>query len=284
MTDRRNILKMGIAATTLGLSGFQVACQSQTANQRRKLDFTKPEDNLYGFIRLFGDISGQRTFNYQPGRIYAHRDGELPRHMLNYAGVTLVEVRPSATEDAYEVRLTGSMLMKDPITDEIIDTWEDPWTGEQREVEHFSTQTVGKRTYGLMGQERSSNFDAQSSKYDKPFILPWQVIGGLAWAPVDTFWIYTDAKGNPRYENAIHTYHGRIADIENTALTNVPATIASQSQSPFFPWMGGLSQKGHMILTSFGRKMEKIDLIPEVILEGIEKRFPGRLDSDFGWD
>lgn len=276
----RRYFTQALALGTAALSS-SIANADAKEGQRRGLDFTKPEDNLYGYLKLFGDISGTRTFFYQPGRIFGHRDGELPVHLLNYSGVTLNEVR-RLNEGRYVTRFIGWMLMRDPQSNEIIDQWTNPWTEEKKDIRHFSTEG-GMRTHHLNGMEYPPGGEAKYSWFQKPFVMPWQILGDEVWAPNELFAVYTDSRGNKRYETAIHTYHGSLTDIENTALTNAPSTIASQSESPYFPWMGGASLEGHMVLTSLGRKLTRIDQIPNDILEAVEKRHPGGLDTVFPW-
>lgn len=282
MPNRRQIVQALTVGAALGACSSEVGRPESSPTNRAPLDFSVPEDNLYGYLKLFGDISGKRTYFYQPGRIFGHRDGQLPVHILNYSGITLNEVR-RIHAGRYITRYIGWMLMRDPKTNEIIDTWTNPWSGEQREIRHFTT-TGGKRTHHTNGMEYPPGMKGKSSWFDKPFIMPWQILEDDVWAPNELFAVYTDSEGNERYESAIHTYHGRLSDIENRSITNAPSTIASQSESPYFPWMGGTDLAGHMILTSLGRKLTKLDQIPNSVLEGVEKRYPGQLDTVFPWE
>ena len=147
------------------------------------------------------------------------------------------------------------------------------------EVTHFTSMIAGKRTHHLNGMEYPPGGDGKYSWHNKPFVMPWQILGDDVWAPNELFAVYTDRHGNKRYETAIHTYHGKLSDIENRAITNAPSTIASQS-----PWMGGLDLEGHMVLTSLGRKHTSLDQIPRSVTEGVEKRYPGQLDTVFPWE
>jgi len=246
-----------------------------------KLDFSKPKDNIYGLMKLMGDISGKRTYYFQIGRIFSHEDGRLPIHLLNYTGLTIREIRPNGDDD-YISRYGGWMLMRDPVTNEVIDEWVNPWDNDVKEVEHFVTE-IGKQVFSTNGLKKPEKFDGDFTWFDREFLLQWSQIGDNVWAPYQQFSLYTDRKGNKRYENAIHTYKGSISELQDPSLTSVISTIASQSQSPYFSWMGA-DNPGHMILTSLGTKLKNIEDVPEYMLDDVTQRYPEVLNINFSWE
>lgn len=266
----------------LALAGLASAGLVSPARASLTLDFANPADNLYGLIKLMADLSGQRRFWVQPGRIYAFQEGKLAEPILNYTGCTVRSVR-RISDIEYQSRYRGWMLMQDPLTDEVIDEWSNPITGELNEVAHFATW-VGKRTFTDQGVKYSGTGSAQFTWFDRPFVLPWQVLDDDVWCPFEQFSIYTDPAGNKRYEKAIHTYHGKLSDLENPELTMARSTIASQSQSLWFPWMKMERVSGHMILRSLGKKYESADGLMPWLVEELDKRYPGGLTDPFEWD
>jgi hypothetical protein len=174
------------------------------------------------------------------------------------------------------------MLMRDPSTDEVIDEWVNPLTGAKLKVEHFVT-SIGKQRFTVNGLERPPGFKGDFQWFDKPFILPWRQIGDDVWAPYEQFSVYQDRAGNARYEKAIHTYHGKLSALMDSS-TSAPSSIASQSQSPYFPWMKMEAAGGHMILHSAGRKLTGAKEIPARFLGEIEQRYPGAVDKKFDWE
>lgn len=248
---------------------------------RQVLDFSNPEDNLYGLLKLMGDLSGDPVFWVQPGRIYAFQDGELAFPILNYTGCTIREVRQFSSGE-YQSRYRGWMLMQDPESNEVIDRWASPLTNETVDVKHFATW-VRRQQFLAKGMTRPDNFSGDFTWFDRDFVLPWQILDNDVWCPYEQFSVYKDQEGNSRYEKAIHTYQGALSDLENRALTTMPAKIASQSQSPWFPWMNMAEVEGHMILRSLGKKYKSVSELPSWLTGELEDRYPGGLTDPFDW-
>jgi Protein of unknown function (DUF1838) len=252
------------------------------AQTQRKLDFSKPEDNLYGLLKLLGDVSGKTTYWMQPGRIYAFRPGELAKPLFDYIGCTVREIR-RINDAEYRTRYRGWMLMQTTDSDTVIDEWRNPYTSQTVKVEHFRTW-VGRQAFTANGLARPANYKGDFTWFDKKFVLPWRILGDDVWCPYEQFSVYTDPQGNARYEKAIHTYQGSLAQLEDRERSSAAATIASQSQSPWFPWMKMDHVPGHMILRSLGRKYESPDSLPAAIIAESNRRYPGAFTEALTWD
>lgn len=282
MHDRRSVLST-LSAGAMASAALSLQASSTLAQlaKRKSLDFSKPEDNLYGLLKLMGDLSGQARFWVQPGRIYAFQEGELAFPILNYTGCTIREVRQIKLGE-YQSRYRGWMLMQDPESNDILDEWTSPITNGTVEVDHFVTD-IGRQTFNAQGLKRPANFSGDFTWFDKPFVLPWQVLDDDVWCPYEQFSVYTDREGNKRYEKAIHTYQGKLSELENPDTTMAPAKIASQSQSPWFPWMNMDEVEGHMILRSLGKKYQTADALPSWLTAELERRYPGALTDPLDW-
>ncbi len=250
--------------------------------RRKALDFTDPAENLYGLLKLMADVSGRTTYWMQPGRIYAFRPGEMARPLFDYVGCTVREVRRVADSE-YRTRYRGWMLLQQPDSDAVIDEWRNPFTAETLPVEHFRTW-VGRQTFTANGLARPANYRGDFNWFDRNFVLPWRILGDDAWCPYEQFSTYTDPKGNSRYEKAIHTYQGSLARLEDRGASTAPATIASQSQSPWFPWMKMDGVEGHMIFRSLGRKYLSPAQFPRAIIAESQRRFPGAFEQPLDWN
>lgn len=246
------------------------------------LDFSDPKDNLYGLMKLMGDISGARTYYFQPGRVFAHQDGKLPKLLLNYAGATIRETR-KINDTEYVTQYSGWQLFYDPATEKVADQWQNPLTGQTHTVKHFAFPNR-KQVFTENGFQRPDGFTGEFNRFDTPFILPWEILEDRVWAPYEQFSRFTNREGHKRYENAIHTYEGQIADLRNPALTSAPSTIASQSQSPYYPWMGFDGFDGHLISTSLGKKSHSFDLYPAGFQADLKARYPEAFDTKFDWE
>lgn len=269
--------------TSAGASMALSACgkTSNLTTQDLQLDFSKPEDNLYGLMKLMGDISGARTYYFQPGRVFAHQDGKLPTLLLNYAGATIREIQ-KISDSEYVTQYSGWQLFYNPATNAVADRWTNPLTATQHTVKHFAFPNR-KQTFTANGFKRPEGYTGEFNRFDKPFILPWQRLEDRVWAPYEQFSRYTNKEGHERYENAIHTYEGKIAELVNPKLTSAPSTIASQSQSPYYPWMGFENSAGHMISTSLGKKSTKLSLYPDDFLKDLKALYPDALNAVFDW-
>lgn len=279
MINRRKLIG---AATLLGVSASTIV-RSPIGHTKARghLDFSTPKDNLFGLMKLMGNIAGSRTYYYQPGRVFVHRDGSLPHHIMNYTGATVREIR-KIDEVRYLSRYSGWQLFRDPVTNAVIDEWTNPLTAETHAVKHF-VFPKSRQSFSATGLKRPDNYKGDFSWFDRPFILPWQTLGDDVWAPYEQFSRYTNREGHARYENAIHTYKGSLADLENGNLTSAPSSIASQSQSPYYHWMGYGDELGHLISTSLGKKSDNMSLFPTEFLGEMNARYPDAFDVSFDW-
>jgi hypothetical protein len=278
---------------------------------REPLDFTDPADNVYAFAKTwstFGDTPAIGVFH---GLMYAWVPGERLRPLFGYygTGVTKSRLEPD-----------GSVLMRgketgyfyDVASGEVIDAWDNPWTGETVEVYPFLNDGIGGRLtldmprlhLGDNEAEGSVMNDATATTADDgriPFVLPWQVYGDEVLLEWDYAHLYTNpvdpvrfprSSTGPTINPSEHfTIYTSLAELEDRSLPSAHFRAGFSRVSPWWPWMrmgngaGGPVVDGAMTGRLFSRTCRRgLDDIPRPLLDRIERDCPEYLEFPTDWE
>ncbi|TRW14453.1 DUF1838 family protein [Glacieibacterium frigidum] len=146
------------------------------------LDVLSPRENLYGFAKMWGTIGPKAVLSGYQGTQYAIVGSQRAKPLFGYCGFG--NIRNTILADG-SVKVTGKECgyFTDLATGEIIDHWDNPWTGERVEVFPFLNDRF-RGTLGLtrkvfkVGDGVTANNDIGGKvKADDPYLLPWQRIG-----------------------------------------------------------------------------------------------------------
>ncbi len=221
-------------------------------------------------------IEGQTRYGMWEGRAYSRVEGEKDKHLFNLVGINTRQC--DMVED--EIRGLGFksvsrevMMYLDPKTNEIIDTWANPWTGEESEIVHVANDPVNMRGYRYEKTETGEyvapmklrqygdiTFSADEIPlfYDNPLGSDYQVYVGGAYHAMEIF--------NSSYRSA------EMLDPEVNSLTH--SNIAWTRVAQWLPWMEMGSKPGIMIFNATGfSTFDKSEIWPR-LQKIIDERYP----------
>lgn len=269
-------------------------------------DLADPASHVATFGKLWGSF-GEPVLGIFHGAMYASIDGQRAIPLFGYAGTGLTLCR--VLENGHlQMRGKETGYFTDLATGEVIDHWDNPFTGQRVEVYPFLNDriggeltlemprlTVGEATESALMNEGTA--PAADSSGTVPFLLPWQVYGDevlLEWDyahcypnPVDPARWPTASTGptiNPSEHFVIYADRREIAD------PDVPSAhfrAGFSRLSPWWPWMrmGQSGVQGQLFGRLFSRKSKRgIDDIPRPVLDRIVRDIPDYLEAPTDWD
>jgi len=270
------------------------------------LDFTNTHDNLYAFAKMWSTLDEEPVLSSFHGLMFANVSGRKSMPLFGYTGTGLFQ---SKILENGNVRLRGKEtgFFTDLVSGDILETWDNPFTGETVEVFNFLNDRVrGELTtemprfdFGETGDESTlMNEGSQVTDGDSvPFVLPWEVYGDR----VHLAWDYCHGYRNPvtkdKWPKA--STHDFINPSEHFYFTtsfnelsdrSIPSSRYSAGfsrMSPWWPWM--LMGESRIDGVLFGRMISvkadgKPEDVPKKLYDYVAKNHDDYLDAPTDWD
>ena len=257
----------------------------------RPLDIHDPRENLYGFAKMWGTIGEKAVLSGYQGTQYAIVGDKRAKPVFGYAGFGNIRnvIQPDGS-----VKVMGKECgyFTDLESGEILDHWDNPWTGERVEVFAF----LNDRFRGTLGLERkvfkvgdgeTANNDIGKAKKGDPFLLPWQVVGDqylLGWDYAHEYTNPVTPEGWPkastghRVNPSEHfTLFTPRAEIDDRSISSARYHAGFMRQAPWWPWMrmGQSGVKGVLMGRMHSYKITGgMDDVPPAIRKRVEKDRP----------
>jgi len=299
--NRRALLQSSIAFSLGSLAG------AVNAGGHKSIDLADPRDNLYAFGKIW---SGYETpvIGAFHGLMYVRIPGKRMIPVFGYTGTGALLSRLDENGDLWvKSRETG--YFTDLETGDILETWDNPFTGKTVEVYHFYNDVLtGKITTEIprffMGGANDSPtlmnegtvFPDASGNY--PFVLPFQQYGDdlmLSWDYTHDYTNPVTPQGWPQSSTGSRitpsehfTFQVSRAELEDRSLPTCRMTAGFSRLSECWPFMemGGTDFAG---VSLFGRMHSHKGLpgyeeVPPKVLDYIEKNAPEYLTVPDGWN
>ncbi len=273
----------------------------------RPLDFTQPLDNLYAFGKLWATYADTPVYSAFHGLMFGRVGTDRLRPLFGYTGFGNFQAR---VLDNGHVQLRGKEVgyFTDLASGDILEHWDNPYTGETVEVFNFLNDRIrGELSPEMPRFQFGDGDDVPTLMNDGtalvredgsvPFVLPWQRFGNQ----VSLAWDYTHRYRNPvtrdKWPKACtgdfinpsehFTFGADLAELEDRDNPCARFHCGFSRLSPWWPWMhmGQSEIEG----TLFGRMHSHksnagyID-IPEKTLAFTERHHPEFLEPCTDWD
>jgi hypothetical protein len=134
----------GLGAGGAGLLAAGLTPAPAEAKARWTLDLDKAEDNCKALIKLQADLSGKPAMGGFPGGAWAWVPGEGNYHLFNTYGVGVSRVEYHAEENGWRFYHREAQLYLDPKTNEVLESWLNPWTERRQEVMQVLNEHVNR--------------------------------------------------------------------------------------------------------------------------------------------
>ena len=128
--SRRGVLGLGLAAGLGACSGLGPAASGARS---RPLDLTTAEDNIYAYAKTWGTLGDEPVFGGHEGVFFAVVGNRRAIPLFGYVGFGSLQFRILPNGDA-EYRGKDATFYTDLKTGELLDTWQNPFTGRTVKV------------------------------------------------------------------------------------------------------------------------------------------------------
>ena len=262
-----------------------------------KIDFKSPRWNRDSWARIQGNLDPEKErFTYCTGQVLGVKPNEKVKELCSFE--TFLCTRLVPTEDGNIRRLNKEVIFyTDSRSGQIIDTWTNPWTGEEVRVVQVANDPFNYTIsdFLILAPEDLPNGEKAPPK-KIPLIFPWKEIGP------DTLMLTTDM--HLYYPNALQPdkwpressgpmvqvselfrYFVSRKQLEDPNLTRVDYQGSWQRITPWLPWMLMGQEPGHVSYAGSMFGSDTLDIVPRHILDYAEKNYPHMLSApteDYG--
>jgi len=267
----------GAALSAAPLSGWAMGSSDATT----KLDLESAEGKFNVFARMAASLGDENVFWWRSMVRYGIVDQDVKPLHRTLGGLLMQTKNKGDGTVTYVSREVGYHL--DVETGEMLDGWNNPYTGEDVPVTHLRS---GPNATKLTPQGAIPQ--VEGSVMELPFSVNQSI--GPVLASADNVWLNFDLSAvgkdggpSPMLFRDMITYRAAVADLENQALDNVPASYTIQDYLNWRPWMGMGDIRGVLAGRGAGEKVKNPNDFPPELLAMIELNDPTWLSDADNW-
>ncbi|MBW4643839.1 MAG: DUF1838 domain-containing protein [Goleter apudmare HA4340-LM2] len=206
----------------------------------------------------------QSTFLIWTGKIYTFIPGEKRKLLFKMAGVSISRCLPTE-KGSWDFTSRELTYYLDPQTDEILRKWENPWTGETVPVMHVANNPVQGHFQGKFPAQVEA--DSTTFVFDIFPTYPNPLAEDPKFAQYSPFAIY---QASELFKLTVPT-----ADLWNSELLSVSQLKLSWDRiGQWLPWMKMGDRPGYLIYSAFGKKVDGLAQLPQLLQNEINTRIP----------
>jgi hypothetical protein len=222
--------------------------------------------------------AGVPRYGMWEGRLYSRAPGEKDRHVFDVIGINTrqcARVTDPARGEGFRSVSREIMVYLDPATQQIIDRWQNPWTGETVDVIHVANDPVNMRAPSYERGADGKPLRVSVRQYDELFVtsseVPLFYENPLAGE-------YQDYVGGKYHAMEIFNTFYKAAEFTNPKVTRLSTSrISWQRVSGWLPWMRMADRPGLMIFNATGHSTFDRTRIPPKLMQILETRYPAYL-------
>ncbi len=297
-------LGAGLLAAASALASTGAAAAARTTRSRgsivdfvSKVDFKDPKWNRDTYARIDGELdTSKQKVSRITGKVYGVRDNEKVRPLFKLDGFSVV--RTIRLPDGNWRRLLKEVVFyRDLATGKIMETWRNPYTGEDVKVVPIANDPFNYDIRDTKPQPPSYGGLNKDARPPEPFLLDWSdgPDGTLILETgIDLF--YPAALQPAQWPRESSGAFNRVSehflffvkrrDIENKRLTALPVTGSWSRITPWLPWMLMGQAPGFInYFCSFGTLTNGIADLPDDLVAAARAIDPGYLiapTEDYG--
>lgn len=250
------------------LTSFNAKAQDtdNKVSQSLNLDLDDSADNLTAFVKSRGSLDPtEEVIFYANGSIYGVVDGEWDKHLMDYEMYNIGRI-VSVGEGEYQLLTREVLLYTDKETGEVLETFDNPYTGESIKVLHVWNDPVNQ-IFKLEG--KYGKWGISHNKYGKDVICMNANIL-LAYPSPLTVEDYPENSQSDLYEaGELFQFFVSEKELNDQTLKSANATISWTRIGPWLPWMNMGQKPGKMLYQGAGYKLSEknYDDMPAVLTE-----------------
>ena len=240
------------------------------------INFQDPAQNLRSFIKVLGNLDPSvETVGWFGGDIFAVTSPDKPlQKMFGVEGMGVLRIEPQE-DGAYRLFNRECAFYKHPFTGQYIDTWQNPFTGEEVKVSPIHNMVVNAEVAPIFKMD----FDGEVQ--EMPFTPPWWVqekidtvmsmfeVHVVAPNPMTVEqWPRESAGPVNRISEMFHR-SVRLSELQDEDTTSADYDGVWTRVGPWLPWMLQGQAEGHLLYRTFMTRAGTIERMPDQLLKQV---------------
>ena len=262
-----------------------IAQSAESAESVNSLNLDEPVDALQAFRKLLCSVDdGKTVYFVWQGKVFSRRPGEPDQHIFNVQGMSARACGSLTSEtgtSGFRQVSREVMIYQDPETNEMLETWENPWTGQTNTVvtvanDPVNTSPMWADTTGSRLQFQTfGNTDTVFLTTTIPLFYP-NPLGGEHQAYI----------GGQYHAVEMFNFAASRADLLADSNQDLAEVAVSWSRiSPWLPWMEMGDRPGELVFHAASTRLSSWQELPEPLKGQIAEDYalyqnPPALDDD----
>ncbi|MFI6386722.1 DUF1838 family protein [Nonomuraea sp. NPDC050547] len=209
------------------------------------------------FLRVRASTDGAETISWWTGDVYGWQDDDGPHHLFGFEGLNVARVVEA--DGAWQLLTREAAAYLDPKSREILQTWDNPFTGQEVEVQHVFNDPVNQRL-GAYPVPRTRIGDQVIFNVDIRLAYP---------SPLKVAEFPENSANDTYRALELFQFFAKAEDVESDA-QNVPSFFSWSRVSPWLPWMAMGPRPGGLVYHVRGGK---VDQAPERLAAHVGEHF-----------
>jgi hypothetical protein len=269
-----NLLKLFLINILLNTQNLYFINSKESVNTMEN-NTNKPniKSSVENFIKIRCSLTGENQIFTFRGSVFNYIEQQKPKLLFKVLGFNIARCIKKDNKDW--VLLTRELMYYlDPISEEKLSTWKNPYTNETVNVVHVSNDPVNNYMGNIPIEKISS--DTGLIIIDVPLFYP---------NPLYEDPKFKDFSGKNKFYEAGEFFKfyfnlNELAEAEaknKNKIENV--SISWNRDSPYFPWMKMKDINGHLVISAFGAKTENFESFPLWLKMELKMRLKKYMDA-----
>lgn len=270
----KTLTSITVAALLLLAAGAASA-----AGKAQPLDPANADDQLRIQVKMSCSlVEGTPTLYWWSGRMWARVPGEPNRLLFNVHGMNMRQCRVKQDPVrgfCYRSVSREVMLYLDPVTNEVVRRWKNPWSSEEVDVVHVANDPVNARDWYCSRDKDGKPVDRSDNLSFKDDLL---LEGGGAarlFYKSPLAGEYQDYVGGTYHAMEFGTSAASASEALDAGDNELQDTLISWVRiSRWLPWMKMGDRDGLVVFHTAGMRLDSWEQLPEVVRREVDARYP----------
>jgi len=244
------------------------------AEKTKELNLLTPEGATLANRKIQCSLKdGEPVIYWFHGEGFSRVPGERDRKLFNVEGMNIrqcVTVTDSVRGTGWRMVSRELLLYVDPATGELLNEWQNPWTGQKVKVLQTANDPVNQRPSFPIGTD------------GKAAVWSSTMNGSVWWNTITVPLFYSNPLAGSYQKNVGGFYHatemfnffGNIKELLDTKNLNPRINVGWVRIADWLPWMEMSGRAGGIYIHAAGRKLDSPEQLPAVIQRAITSDYP----------
>lgn len=249
------------------------ACATTGFAQPAQLDPSETGDALQMLRKIqCSTVDNEPAIFTWHGVAYSRRQGERDRHLFNVEGMNIRACSAIDDEekgDGFALVSRELLLYLDKDTGEVLQSWDNPWTGETLPVQQVANDPVNMKTYSVdrFGQPLKWGGDILEGNWWLRATVP-------LWYPNPLGGAYQAEVGGTYHASELFNFFGKADELLDPETTSVSVTVGWTRMADWLPWMKMNGRDGMIYFHTSGTRISDFESLSETMKSEIAAHYP----------